>query len=323
MAIGLRVRNVYVWGWRPGGCRKCPAVIGDELILNREDVYYRLITDRALMKGEGFRLRSSRIIWGVVGFTAFISTIVFAVGFAFAVNQIWFPKASGDFVAAPKQETVIERKDKLNIVALGDSLTAGTGDNTGKGYVGRVREKLEQQTGKPVFVLNNLAIPGYKSEQLVNDLALKKTQDALAGADIVLLTIGGNDIFDGGQGIFTGNNQTEFNPEGALEKIDPALERMEKVLEAIHKANPDATLLYIGLYHPFLDLDPEREGSVIVQRWNNSVFAMMNRYPNMIIVPTYDLFEQNLNKYLSSSDHFHPNGDGYERIADRIAQILK
>jgi lysophospholipase L1-like esterase len=271
-------------------------------------------------------LRSSRIIWGAIGLTASISTIVFAVGFAYAANQIWFPKASGDLAistSAPKKETIIASRNKLQIVALGDSLTAGTGDNTGKGYVGRVREKLEQQSGKPVFVLNNLAIPGYKSDQLLNDLGLKKTQEALAQADIVLLTIGGNDIFAGGEGIFTGENQTEFNPEGALKRIDPALARMDQVIKAINKANPNAIVMYVGLYHPFLDLDPKREGSLIVQRWNNSVFEMMNQYPNMVIVPTYDLFEQNLIKYLSSADHFHPNGDGYERIADRIVQILK
>jgi len=271
-------------------------------------------------------LRSSRFLWGAVGLTASISTLVFIVGFAYAANQIWFPKASGEFAVAtpaPKQETAIEVKNKLNIVAIGDSLTAGTGDNTGKGYVGRVREKLEQQSGKPVFVLNNLAIPGYKSDQLLSDLALKKTQDALASADIILLTIGGNDIFAGGEGIFTGENQTEFNPQGALERMDPALKRMDQVFQAINQANPDATVMYIGLYHPFLDLDPQREGSLIVQRWNNSVFEKANRYPHMVVVPTYDLFEQNLIKYLSSADHFHPNGDGYERIADRIVQILK
>ncbi|MDD9267720.1 GDSL-type esterase/lipase family protein [Paenibacillus sp. GCM10023248] len=271
-------------------------------------------------------MRSSRFIWGTIGLTASITTIAFAVGFGYAANQIWFPKASGTLqlnTEAPKKETMIESKAKLQIVALGDSLTAGTGDNTGKGYVGRVREKLEQETGKPVFVLNNLAIPGYKSDQLLADLALKKTQDALAQADIVLLTIGGNDIFAGGEGLFTGDNQTEFNPEAAVSRVTPALEKMDKILQAINQANPKATVLYVGLYHPFLDLDAKREGSLIVQRWNNGVFELINRYPQMIIVPTYDLFEQNLMKYLSSSDHFHPNADGYERIADRILQILK
>ncbi|GGA01575.1 hypothetical protein GCM10008018_54830 [Paenibacillus marchantiophytorum] len=271
-------------------------------------------------------MRSTRYIWGAIGLTASISTIVFAVGFAYAANQIWFPKASGDLnivTAAPKKETMIESRSKLQIVALGDSLTAGTGDNTGKGYVGRVREKLEKETGKPVFVLNNLAIPGYKSDQLLQDLMLKKTQDALAQADIILLTIGGNDIFAGGEGLFSGENQTEFNPEAAEKRLGPALLQMDKILKAINQANPKATVLYVGLYHPFLDLDPKKEGSLIVQRWNNRVFELTNQYPQMVIVPTYDLFEQNLIKYLSSADHFHPNGDGYERIADRIVQILK
>ncbi|KRE59427.1 GDSL-type esterase/lipase family protein [Paenibacillus sp. Soil750] len=271
-------------------------------------------------------MKSSRFIWGAIGLTASISTIVFAVGFAYAANQIWFPKASGDWqlaTPAPTKPSIIESSSKLQIVALGDSLTAGTGDNTGKGYVGRVREKLEKASGKPVFVLNNLAIPGYKSDQLLADLELKKTQDALAQADIILLTIGGNDIFAGGDGLFKGDNQTEFNPEAAEKRVDPALAKMEKIISSINQANPKATLLYIGLYHPFLDLDPSRQGSLTVQRWNNGVFKLTNKYPQMLIVPTYDLFEQNLIKYLSSADHFHPNGDGYERIADRIVQILK
>ncbi len=42
----------------------------------------------------------------------------------------------------------------------------------------------------------------------------------------------------------------------------------------------------------------------------------------MIMVPTYDLFRLNGRGYLAD-DHFHPNGKGYERIADRIVNILE
>ncbi|MGG1515040.1 GDSL-type esterase/lipase family protein [Paenibacillus oryzisoli] len=271
-------------------------------------------------------MKSSRFIWGAVGITASISTLLFAAGFVYAANQIWFPKASGDFQLAspaPKKESMIESASKLQIVALGDSLTAGTGDNTGQGYVGRVREKLEKDTGKPVYVLNNLAVPGYKTDQLLTLLTQQKTKDALAQANLILLTIGGNDIFQGGEGLFSDENQTEFNPAAAAPRVAPALKKVEQILAAIGQANPKATVLYLGLYHPFLDLDPSREGSVIVQRWNDGIFQLVNKYPNMLVVPTYDLFEQNLIKYLSSADHFHPNGDGYERIADRIEQILQ
>ncbi|MGG1550574.1 GDSL-type esterase/lipase family protein [Paenibacillus ferrarius] len=271
-------------------------------------------------------MKSSRFIWGAVGITASLSTLLFAAGFVYAANQIWFPKASSDFqlaTPAPKKESMIESASKLQIVALGDSLTAGTGDNTGQGYVGRVREKLEKDTGKPVFVLNNLAVPGYKTDQLLTLLTQQKTKDALSQANLILLTIGGNDIFQGGEGLFSDENQTEFNPAAAASRVAPALKKVEQILAAIGQANPKATVLYLGLYHPFLDLDPSREGSVIVQRWNDGIFQLVNKYPNMLVVPTYDLFEQNLIKYLSSADHFHPNGDGYERIADRIEQILR
>jgi lysophospholipase L1-like esterase len=270
-------------------------------------------------------LRSSRFLWVVVGLTAALSTVLFVGGFIYASNQILFPKSSNDFsipASTSQSDKIVEGKNKLQIVALGDSLTAGTGDATGKGYVGRVREKLEAQTGKPVFVRNNLAIPGYTSTQLLQDLNAKTTTEALAEADIVLLTIGGNDIFEGGAGIFSGENQQEFNPKAAEERSGPALERVQQILTKINTANPNAIVFYVGLYHPFLDLDNKRAGSIIVQKWNDSVFAMTNKYPNMVLVPTYDLFERNLLKYLYT-DHFHPNQDGYERIADRIAQIIK
>lgn len=46
---------------------------------------------------------------------------------------------------------------------------------------------------------------------------------------------------------------------------------------------------------------------------------IVNRDPNMTLVPTFDLFQHKLGEYLSS-DHFHPNGAGYQAIADRIVQ---
>ncbi|MNI32526.1 Spore germination lipase LipC [compost metagenome] len=271
-------------------------------------------------------MKTSKIIWGIMGTVAVISTLLFIVGFAYASNQILFPKktAIAEPVSTPvvNKDKVTEAKDKLQIVALGDSLTAGTGDLAGKGYVGRVKEKLETQMGKPVFVINNFAVPGYTTTQLLADVKKQQTQSAMKEADIILFTIGGNDLFEGGEGLFTGEGQDEFNPQAAVVRIAPAIDRVEQIITEVNKVNPDAVVLYVGLYHPYLDMDPKKEGSLIVQKWNDSVFAIMNRYPNMIVVPTYDLFERNLMKYLFT-DHFHPNQDGYERIADRIAQIMK
>lgn len=230
--------------------------------------------------------------------------------------------AAPEETAKPK-ESPLAAKEKIQIVALGDSLTSGTGDLSGRGYTGQVKEKLEKQLGKPVFILNNFAIPGFRTADMIKDLDEKKgIGTALAQADLIVMTIGGNDLFEGGQGVFNGQTDGGFNPKAALDRMPDALKRLEQIMDRVAKQNPAAIICYVGLYHPFLDIDPNREGSPIIQKWNLSAFEIANRYPNVVVVPTFDLFEVNPNKYLYT-DHFHPNQDGYERIAERIAQIVK
>ncbi|GLI10463.1 lipase/acylhydrolase [Paenibacillus tyrfis] len=311
-------------------------------------------------------MKSTRWLWRTVGFAAMLSTVLCAVGFAYGINQIIFPKpAARDAAEAPQQPAAKpktdnwEAKDQIRIVALGDSLSAGTGDLSGKGYVGDVRDKLEKQLGKPVFVYNNFAIPGYRTADVLKDWDKKADiAKSLADADLVLLTIGGNDLFQGGAGIFSsgdGSNSTTgadssksqtsqsiqgaeapkstpgspdqeagagFNPKAAAERIPDALKSLEQIFDRVSKASPHARIFYVGLYHPFLDLDPQREGAPVIQQWNAAAFDLANRYSNITVVPTYDLFQLNLNKYLYT-DHFHPNQDGYERIAERIVETLK
>ncbi|MCP3772392.1 GDSL-type esterase/lipase family protein [Paenibacillus sp. MZ04-78.2] len=320
-------------------------------------------------------MKSTRWLWRTVGFAALLSTVLCAVGFAYGINQIIFPKpVARDAIEAPQQPAAKpktdnwEAKEQIRIVALGDSLSAGTGDLSGKGYVGGVRDKLEKQLDKPVFVYNNFAIPGYRTADMLKDWDKKSDiAKSLAEADLVLLTIGGNDLFQSGAGIFSlgdatngssGSDGTKgtsgadsakertspsgqaaetpkstpgspeqeagagFSPKAAADRMPDAVKRLEQIFDRVSKASPQARIFYVGLYHPFLDLDPQREGAPVIRQWNAAAFDLANRYPNITLVPTYDLFELNLSKYLYT-DHFHPNKDGYDRIADRIVDILK
>jgi lysophospholipase L1-like esterase len=280
--------------------------------------------------GGGVVLLSTRFLWRSVGLAALLSTIVCVFGFVYAFNQIIFPKAvisndlpASDQAVKPVQSSLIA-KEKIQIVALGDSLTAGTGDLSGRGYVGMTREKLEKQLGKPVFIFNNFAIPGFRTYDLLKDMDAKKDMGtAISQADLILLTIGGNDLFEGGQGIMDGKSAEEgFNAKAAEERMPEALQRLEQIIDRVAKLNPNAVICYVGLYHPFLDIDTKREGAASIQKWNSAAFEIAHRYPNIVVVPTYDLFELNLNKYLYT-DHFHPNQDGYDRISDRIVQAVQ
>ena len=47
-------------------------------------------------------------------------------------------------------EKKAENKEELHIVALGDSLTRGTGDETGKGYVGILMDEIKEKSKQDV-----------------------------------------------------------------------------------------------------------------------------------------------------------------------------
>ncbi|NHN30891.1 lipase [Paenibacillus sp. S3N08] len=271
---------------------------------------------------------STRFLWRTVGLAALLSTLICMFGFVYAINQIIFPTlATNSELVSPGEtmkpkESPLATKEKIQIVAFGDSLTAGTGDLSGRGYVGQTKEKLEKQLGKPVFIFNNFAIPGFRTYDILKDMDAKKDIGAsLSQADLILFTAGGNDLFEGGQGVMDTAGDEGFNPKGAEDRMPEALKRLEEIMDRIAKLNTTATIVYVGLYHPFLDMDPSRQGSLVIQKWNAAAFEIAHRYPNVIVVPTSDLFELNLNKYLYT-DHFHPNQDGYERIAERITQVV-
>jgi lysophospholipase L1-like esterase len=275
----------------------------------------------------GKQVNSSRWLWRVTGLAAMLSALLLACGFAYAIKDILYPQSSELLVSPPadKSDNGLRKADKLQIVALGDSLTRGTGDQSGKGYVGEVKELLANALNKPVYVIANYSVNGYTTKQLWNDIVNKsEVPVSIARADIVMLTIGGNDLF----GLVTGNGNPlenggrELNPEQVRKQLPDALARLKQILDKVAELNPRAPIFYIGLYNPFEDFDESKQSSLIIDEWNRGAFEVANRYSNMKVIPTSDLFKGRLADYLYS-DHFHPNQEGYRMIAERILQNLR
>ncbi|MBD2861193.1 GDSL-type esterase/lipase family protein [Paenibacillus oceani] len=266
-------------------------------------------------------MKSTRTLWRTIGTTAAISTLLMAGGLVYAMNDIMNPKPA-DFVQQPQQQPAAEAKTTVDIVALGDSLTVGTGDVSGKGYVQNVKDKLAAATKKQVNVIGNYAVNGYTTGQLLNDLQnAKGVPYGIERADIVLLTMGGNDLFAIGRDVM--NSQTdELDPVKIRERMPEPQKRLEHILTRLAELNPKATIVYVGVYNPFYDLPEMRPASVHIQEWNDAAFRVANKYPNMVFVPTMDLFQLQFDKYMYT-DHFHPNQEGYVRIADRVVQALE
>ncbi|MEX2415579.1 MAG: GDSL-type esterase/lipase family protein [Paenibacillaceae bacterium] len=268
-------------------------------------------------------MRSSGFIWRTVGIAAVLSTLLLVFGLVYAVNDVVNPTATlfEDVTKLPNPLQDEKEDNRINIVSLGDSMTKGTGDLTGVGYVGYLREKLAEVTGKPVFVLNNLGVNGYRTEQLLADLNDKPSvAETLKKADIIVFTIGGNDLFKYVREELD-ITSANIDPEELFKSIPEPAERLQQILKRLNEINPKATIVYMGLFNPFLDLDETRATSLAIAKWNETAFEFIHTYPNMILVPTADLFQKNLMNYLYT-DHFHPNQEGYQRMADRAVQAL-
>ncbi|KGT38539.1 MULTISPECIES: SGNH/GDSL hydrolase family protein [Heyndrickxia] len=203
---------------------------------------------------------------------------------------------------------------QITITAIGDSLTRGTGDTAGKGYAGYVADRLKKKTKKAVLLQNN-GIKGLTSSGLLEQIKQPQIKRELKSADIILLTIGGNDLFAGGEALDHLNT-------AYIEKLEkPYLANLKQIYAGIRAVNKTAIVYHVGLYNPFIDLSEAKTTSAIVRKWNFDSASVASDFPKIIYVPTFDLFEQNVNDYLYS-DKFHPNTAGYQLIGERVASLI-
>lgn len=252
----------------------------------------------------------------VIRFITMIGVLFFLlwlIGLGWAVGEYYAgkPNKVPDVNTTSKK---VENKKSLTIVALGDSLTRGTGDETGKGYVGVLTDEIKDKTKKSVQ-LTNLGINGQRSDQLRKQIQEEEVGRQIMQADIVLVTIGGNDLFRGGQGL------ADFGTEEIASIEKKYLENLTFIFEQIRKNNPTANVFFVGLYNPFIELDQGKEMSKVVRHWNYDSAEVSATFPKIVFVPTFDLFELKVNDYLYA-DKFHPNSKGYRLIAERVASLL-
>lgn len=258
----------------------------------------------------GFDMRSKVV--KVILLITIASFCLFAYGFVSGVNDVLNPKASN---LIKKTDVVTKEKKKtgtLQIVSLGDSLTRGVGDKEGIGYVGRMKEDL-QKDYKQKIALTNLAVSGAKMPDLLKQIESNGAQYSIKQADVIVLTIGGNDLFPGWESLVKIDLET-YRPD-----TETFQNEAKKIIEEIRKLNTDSPIFWLGLYNPFEDVEDLKGSSNIVVDWNASLEKLALNDKNVYITPTFDLF-QNRGKDLLYSDHFHPNEVGYTYMAERLVQ---
>ncbi|PAV31454.1 hypothetical protein CIL05_02020 [Virgibacillus profundi] len=205
---------------------------------------------------------------------------------------------------------------ETHVVAIGDSLTKGVGDSKKQGgYVGILDRSINQETELVLF--DNYGIRGYRSDQLLKYLDEPEVTKSITDSDIVLITIGANDIMQ-----VVKKNFTDLNLDDFMQERDRYEERLRQIFTKIQDMNASTEIYLLGFYNPFEKYFQEiEELSIIVEEWNSTGKTIAEEYNNVTFIPTVDLFDDP-NADLFAEDNFHPNDLGYQRMARRVLEYL-
>ncbi len=205
------------------------------------------------------------------------------------------------------------------LIGLGDSLTQGVGDERKLGgYMGRLASNVSEFKGVKDIEIENLAKRGRRSDQLLAQIESGEMSDELKKADMILMTIGGNDVM-----AIVKKDLFELKIETFEKELIEFSNRYKEILKKIRMVNPDAPLILMGLYNPFsIVTDEENEFDTIMLNWNKSIQTMAGQDDNACFIPVDDLFSSNTT-LVYHTDFFHPNSKGYELMSDRMLESLQ
>lgn len=271
----------------------------------------------------------------------------------FVCLSLLLPKA-GSIIKAETSSESDNYKQTVHFVALGDSLTQGVGDETNRGgFVPLVADGLKNEYNLSTVQTENFGVSGERSDQILKRLNKdEELQRSLESADMITLTVGGNDLLQAFQKNITAKSAKKFN-----QPIKKYQKNVEKILTETRKLNKDAPIYILGIYNPYyLNFPDIKEMQTVVDNWNDATKELTEDTRNSFFVPVNDLLYKGLpenntkgsdtedssaestesstgqstdgvtvkNNVLYDGDNFHPNNLGYQLMANAVkAEMMK
>lgn len=204
---------------------------------------------------------------------------------------------------------------------------------TGRGgFVPLLAQSLVNEYGYEVDV-QNFGVSGNTSKQILKRMKEnEELQQALKEADLLTLTVGGNDL----RKVIVSNLSNL-----KLSTFDkPAREygrNLEKIVKRARQENANLPIYILGIYNPFYLSFPElTEMQTVVDKWNQTSKQITEKYKDVYFVEINDLLYKGLegemglsqsssastNNLLYEDDHFHPNNTGYEIMKKALLEKM-
>lgn len=259
---------------------------------------------------------------------------------SFFVFSQMIPKAPARLRTDETATQAVAVKNNIRFVAIGDSLTEGVGDETASGGdVPLVASNLEEAFSINSIEIENYGVAGDRSTQILKRInEQQEIQDDIASAEIISVTVGGNDLMKVIQNNILGLSVEKFEKPG--EKYQANL---TKLLTTIRQLNSTAPIYVLGIYNPYYIYFPEiTEMQTIIDQWNTRTQVVVEQEERMYFVPINDLIYQGIisdeeasevpdadtlnelrNNAIYEGDNFHPNYNGYQLIAKAFTNKMK
>lgn len=206
-----------------------------------------------------------------------------------------------------------EDNEKLNFLMLGDSIAWGAGVlNSSDACYAKI---IADSNG---YNYKTLASNGNDTGDLLNHFEKESDLEAIKQADIICMSVGGNNYLYVGipklLGDIIKNDYSRFDRIGEEFKVD-----FEKIILKIKEVNPDVTIIVQTLYNPMIE--PLRKAyQNAVDRIDNGIKAVKQAHPESFEI--LDLEPVITPKYIAL-DTIHPTAKGNELIAKLYLEKLK
>jgi lysophospholipase L1-like esterase len=238
-------------------------------------------------------------------------------------------------VEAPSMDSITSLPSgPLTMVALGDSLTQGDGDEGGLGYPGRLLASVNAL--RPDSTMTNLGQSGWNSDALIHgdqglesqlDRAVEELQAATSQgrAAVAFVWIGSNDLWYlyeyGGDINQEGNVQDSLHFSANMDLIISRLrETGAAVFVALLDDQSQRPVAVMGEAFTSVTQDELGQMSTQVKRYNEILNEKSAQYGAMTVDFHHtDIFTNPATLY---DDGNHPNQTGYEIIAQKWFEVL-
>lgn len=204
----------------------------------------------------------------------------------------------------------------LRYVVLGDSIGYGAGVlNPEEACYGRI---VADTNG---YDYQNHAVSGNRTDHLLAHLDHAEVTAAVKNADIISISIGGNDyLTDNVTGLVL--DATFRNDYTRMDKITAQLKlNFAAIIEKIRGWNPDAVILMQTLYNPGKGIN-KAPYQAATNRLNDLIRDYLASHPGAFTIVDVAAAFGTDRRYIAQ-DSIHPSAQGNERIAEVILQTLK